>query len=337
MQRKPTANVEELMELVQRVRNYVNDARIHAALFADQPRYFRLCSAMDMVEDTTQGLRSYLSLPKSDADNGMSYLFVFGALQVLYVQQDAAFWLCEALGFPRDVAQLTGPEKWIYGPGNDHLSKVRSLRNSSIGHPVWRDRGPVSERGSYFIIQMSLSAGGFQLAASDAAGDRKYINVNIPELVGAQIQELEVVMKRALDEIGEAERAHRDRFKEQQLELMFSGLSYPIEKMHQAVRDEIFRHVGTYGVDAVQKSMDSFKERLAQRTEPFRKDLQLIYGQVNGALSRLTDFYSGRGDDAELADILVTFVSDRINELRAWARSLDDDYAPSNTDADGTT
>jgi hypothetical protein len=39
------------------------------------------------------------------------------------------------------------------------------LRNSSIGHPVWRNKGPESERGSYFIIQMSLSTSGFQLAA----------------------------------------------------------------------------------------------------------------------------------------------------------------------------
>lgn len=330
-----TANVEGLLDLVRGVRDYVNGARVHAALFAEQARYFRACSAMDMITDTAQALRAYMSLAADDSDHGSSYLVVFGALQVLYVQQDAAFWLCEALGFPRSVARLAGPEKWIHGPGNDCLSKVRSLRNSSIGHPVWRNRGPESERGSYFISQMSLGASGFELTAWNPSGDRTSTTVNIPDLVCAQIQELGAVLKRALDEISEAERAHRGRFRGRQLELTFGGLSHPLEKMHQAVREETFRAVGMYGVEAVRKSMSVFRESLAERGEPFREDLELIYGQLSGALSRLADFYNRRNDDRELADILATFVGDRINELREWASSLDDDYEPSATDGSG--
>jgi hypothetical protein len=332
-----TTSVEGLINLVRRMRDYVNDPRIHAALFAEQPRFVRACSAMDMIEDTAQALRSYLALAVKDSDHGTSYLVVFGALQVLYVQQDAVFWLCECLGFPRDVARLAGPEKWIHGPGNDRLSKVRSLRNSSIGHPVWRNKGPESERGSYFIIQMSLSTSGFQLAASNASGDRDYTDVDIPHLVNVQVQELEAVLKRALEEISEAERAHRERFTGQRLEMTFAGLSHPIEKMHQAVREETFRPVGMYGVEAVQRSLHVFRERLAEHGEPFREDLEFIYGQLNTALSRLTEFYNRRQDDHDLADILATFVGDRINELRDWARSLDEDYELSPVNADLAT
>ena len=235
------------------------------------------------------------------------------------------------------MARLAGPDKWIHGPGNDRLSKVRSLRNSSIGHPVWRNKGPESERGSYFIIQMSLRASGFQLASSNAAGDRNHTNVNIPNLVRVQIQELEAVLKRALDEISEAARAHRNRFKGQRLEMTFASLSHPMEKMHQAVREETFRPVGLYGVEAVQRSMHVFREKLAERGEPFREDLDLIYGQLTGALSRLAEFYNRREDDHQLAGILATFVGDHINELREWARSLDEDYEPSPADADLST
>ena len=88
---------------------------------------------------------------------------------------------------------------------------------------------------------------------------------------------------------------------------------------------------------AVQKSMNVFRERLAERGEPFPEDLESTYGQLNGALSRLVDFYSRRNDDRELADILATFVGDRINELREWARSLDDDYESSLADGGGKT
>jgi len=39
-----------------------------------------------------------------------------------------------------------------------------------------------------------------------------------------------------------------------------------------------------------------------------------------------------RNVDRELADILATFGGDRINELREWARLLDEDYESSLTD-----
>lgn len=286
---------------------------------------------MDMIEDTAQALRAYLSAAAGESDHSTAYLLVFGALQVLYVQQDAAFWLCEALGVPRSVARLAGPEKWIHGPGNARLSEVRSLRNSSVGHPVWRNRGPEAERGSYFISQMSLTASGFQLSALNAAGDRTQTGVNIPALVSAQVQELEAVMTRALDEIRASEQAHRDRFSGQPLEQTFVGLSHPLEKMHQAVREGTARPLGMYGVDATRKAMSIFAERLAERGEPFGEDLELIYGQLDGALSRLADFYNRRDDDRELAGILATFVGDRIDELRNWARSMDEHYQPAST------
>jgi hypothetical protein len=289
---------------------------------------------MDMIGDTTQALRSYLELAHTRTDNGTSYLVVFGALQVLYVQQDAVYWLCETLGFPRNVARVAGPEKWIHGPGNEPLSEIRSLRNSSIGHPVRRDR-PETQRGSYFIIQMSLSARGFTLMAANDAGQTETIGVDIPKLVQTQVQELEAVLKRGLEELTEAERQHRERFKGQRLEMIFAGLGYPMEKMHEAVRDATFRPVGMYGVEAVHHTMQTFRSKLEERGEPFREDLEQIYGQLNAALSRLTEFYECRNDDRELADILATFVGDRIEELREWARSKDEDYAaPADTDVD---
>ena len=117
--------------------------------FVDRPRFHRACSAMDMLGDTGQALRSYIHQCEGPVDIGSSYLLVSGALQVLYVQQDAAFWLCEALGAPRAVAQFSRPETWIRAAGNEYLAEVRDLRNSSVGHPVNRSQAPPAEQGSY--------------------------------------------------------------------------------------------------------------------------------------------------------------------------------------------
>jgi hypothetical protein len=127
-------NVEQLIALCERIRwDYVNEPRVHASLFADNARFRQACSAMDMIDDTSQALRAYAELCNSDVDKGTAYLVVFGALQVLYVQQDAVFWLCKSLGFPQAIASRPSPDKWIHAHGNEQLSEVRNLRHSSVG------------------------------------------------------------------------------------------------------------------------------------------------------------------------------------------------------------
>ncbi len=293
---------------------------------SDRARYLRLCSAMDMISDTSEALRAYLAMTHQGHDPGVSYLTVFGALQVLYVQQDAAADLCDCLGYPRDVVRAGS--QWVKLPDYAKLSEVRRLRAKSIGHPMNFHQGKGSPNASAFITRMSLSSAGFELRAIDHAGKRTTEHVNIPALVKAQLGILEVVLARALNEASADERKHREKFKEERLEQVFAGLGHPLEKLHDAVNDETFRPVGMYGVNAVRQTMRALQMKLHERNEPFRDGLAHIDRQLGGALSRLADFYEGRANDRELADILATFVGDRIDELRSWARSFDEDYAP---------
>ena len=152
-----------------------------------------------------------------------------------------------------------------------------------------------------------------------------------------QIAQLESALQSALDEIEVAEQQHRDKFKGQPLETIFARLSYPVEKLHEAVRDPTFRPVGVHDIEVVRRGMTDFRSKLEERGEPFREDLGLIYRQLNSALLRLADFYQGRADDRELGDILATFVGDRVEELLEWARSKDEDYGPPPEDADLST
>jgi hypothetical protein len=321
-------DVERLIALCDRIRwDYVNERRVHTALYADNARFRQVCSAMDMITDTSQALRSYGQLCATDVDLGIKYLGVFGALQVLYVQQDAVFWLCKNLGFPTAVAAFSGPDKWIRAKGNEALCEVRNLRHSSVGHPVNRQKGAPDEIGSYFIVQGTLSLNGFQMVFADDAGQREFIDVPVFALVQTQIVQLEATLQTALDEIAMSEQQHRDTFKAQRLETIFTAIEYPIAKMHEAVCEVSFRPVGTHHVERVQNAMATFRAKLDERGEPFRADLQLIYDQLNVALPRLTDFYAARADDSPLADVLATFVRDRVDELREWARSMDESYA----------
>jgi len=282
---------------------------------------------MDMLADTGQALRSYIRQCEGPVDLGSSYLLVFGALQVLYVQQDAAFWLCQAIGAPRDVAQFSGPERWIRAEGNEHLAELRNLRNSSVGHPVNRSQAPATERGSYFIVQMSLAATGFQLVARNDVGRSRRAHVPVLGLVESQLKVLTRLIRKARAELVTAERSHKKKFVGHALAATWNSVNYAIEKMHESVEDAAFRPVGTYGVDVVRRAMSDFRQELEQRDEPFGDGLVDLYGQLDCALTRLTGFFEGNDEDMELARILAVFVADRREELASWARQLDEEYA----------
>ena len=95
------------------------------------------------------------------------------------------------------------------------------------------------------IVSESLTqdTSGFALIAANDAGHVETIGVDIPRLVQTQVQELQAVLKRGLDELTETDREHRRRFKGQSLEIVFGGLEHPLEKLHEAVGDETFRQV----------------------------------------------------------------------------------------------
>src|SRR5205809_356036 len=108
-----------------RIRDIVNSARRRHALLQDRQRWLRLASAMDVIGDTQLAIRAYLDEPiKTIRSTGWSYLIVYGILQVLYVQQDAAKTLATCLNLPFELPA--------------EIVNTRDIRNDSIGHPTGR-------------------------------------------------------------------------------------------------------------------------------------------------------------------------------------------------------
>src|SRR4051794_31794598 len=97
-----SARAEDPVEAAERrIRDIVNTARRSSALLQNRQQWFQLCSAMDAIGDTQLAVRAFLDEPMKDAkSDGWSYLVVYGILQVLYVQQDAAKMLASCLKLP---------------------------------------------------------------------------------------------------------------------------------------------------------------------------------------------------------------------------------------------
>ncbi len=111
-----------------RIRDLINTPRKQYLLMKQMNLWSQLCSCLDVIGDTELAIAAYIHKEFSQ-NTGANYLAVYGLLQTLFLQQDALFHLCEALGIgdPRD--------------NYPRLKEIREDRNASVGHPTKLKRG----------------------------------------------------------------------------------------------------------------------------------------------------------------------------------------------------
>jgi hypothetical protein len=103
---------------------------------------------MDVVDDVDSALAAYLD-NEFPEETGEKYLRIYGAMQGLFIQQDALL----------DLIKAIHPAKGICL--NDVLKDIREARNASVGHPTQLKRkGALSAHG---IVQHSMRKDGFSL------------------------------------------------------------------------------------------------------------------------------------------------------------------------------
>jgi hypothetical protein len=62
-------------------RDLINEARMKRPLIDDRSRWNKLCSAMDVIEDTSMAVTSYSS-QQDTSDKGKLYLETYGLLRL---------------------------------------------------------------------------------------------------------------------------------------------------------------------------------------------------------------------------------------------------------------
>ncbi|MFH1733652.1 MAG: hypothetical protein ABIE92_02995, partial [bacterium] len=124
--------MNELQKKVNEIRNRISHYLRINRLLRNDGKWARICSALDTIEDTEEAIYYYNeNLSVELGDFGLLYLSVYGVLQSLFVQQDAARHLCEALS-----SELN--EKYEFKK-EQNLERIRTIRNETIGHPT---KGP---------------------------------------------------------------------------------------------------------------------------------------------------------------------------------------------------
>jgi len=299
------------------IRNYGQDPRHHERLFADKFLWHQIWSAMDIIDDVDSATNAYLD-NEFPTDIGERYLRVYGAMQGLFLQQDALSDLIKAIHPAKEIRQ------------NDVLKDVREARNASVGHPTQLKRkGELSTHG---IVQNSMSKEGFNLLSYPSEDGKVFQYIPVRELIEKQRAENVRILSEVVNDLREQERAHRTQFQNIKLVQAFNLVSYAFEKIFEQARRDSAAPLGRWAVDHLQKALDDFAHLLKQRglSVDAYDSIKYLYEEASHPLGELTKYVSKEPSEAlsdRSAIVFATALQGHFDRLRHMAGEIDKEYA----------
>ena len=309
-----------LDERISKIRDLINNSRKQHQLLQDDVLWHMLCSCMDTVEDTELALESFLKKDADGSDEGRNYLRIYGALQALFVQQEAVKNLHEALKIPYTE--------------DSSLEKIRHIRTDAAGHPTNRGR----KKAFNFINRSTLSSRGFQLITyyREHSGNGKLNfedekDINVPDLIATQKNVFVGVLNNIIETLKEEEVEHRKKFMHKKLTDSFQDTSSLFQKVLEATLsiDSPRAELVGANVDQILKSIETFKAGLSERDEP-DDNIEHIYESLDYALQHIKAYFHVPEEthiQREDTYIFAVFAQRQVAELEGIAQEIDERYS----------
>ncbi len=308
-----TKRIKRIGGLEESVRKYINTTRYQNHLLRDSDNWSQICSSLDTIGDTLCSQQAYLSSEYPSSD-GLKYIFTYGLLQALFIQQDAMSHLSEAFGIKFELT--------------DRLKEIRLLRNASIGHPT---KNKIKGVTCYnYISRMSLSQKGFTLMRSSGRKSIEFFDINIYEMVCDQLKDIEASYELLAFKLKEADQMHRDKYKDNLLiDIFHSSMGYNFNKVAEGIHSP---HSGKplLALSMLKLIRDTYEEFEVSLLE--RGDLndytKYELDEYNHALSRLESYL--KGDDSTMtgsdARIYHFYIYEQHSHFEQIAKEIDDEY-----------
>lgn len=305
--------MKSISNLEGEIRDLINHPRKRYFLLKDPAQWYKLCSSMDAIGDTEIAIDSYLESLNKPAQTGELYIFLYGILQVLFVQQDAVKHLNEALELK-------------YEP-NKSLEAIREIRNDSIGHPTKRGGG--KGHAFNFITRISMTRAGFTLITTYPDRNSTFKEVNVRQLISEQRDELRKTLENAISYLNKEAMEHKNRHKDEKLaDIFHPSLHYYYEKIGEAIFGNSPKEFGAGILNLVAEIPKTFKEALVKREIFEAYDLEDVFEWTEYPLSKLMLYFEGTVDNLNNKDayIYLSYLRKQIDELHQIAKEIDEDY-----------
>lgn len=297
------------------VRKHINTTRYQTDLLKNSDNWNQICSSLDTIGDTIFSIEDYLTTeyPKN---TGLKYIYTYGLLQSLFIQQDALKHLSEAFEVEFKI--------------NEQLRSIRAIRNASIGHPT---KNQVSKIVYYnYISRISLSKYGFTLMRSSKNDRNEFIEVNLLSILETQLEEIEKSHKSISSKLIEADRMHKEKYKEKLIvDIFHSSMDYYFSKVAEGIYTTSQAHDRSFGLSmlkSIEKTYAEFENTLTQRNE---LDDYTSYDleQYKHAIKVLKSFINGESDKLTERDarIYLYYIREEHSHFVKIAEELDEEYS----------
>lgn len=310
-----------MYKYTRKIRDLINNPRKQFNLLKNLKFWNQLCSSLDVIEDADLAIEAYLkgTFPK---DDGVKYLQLYGVLQALFIQQDAVEHLCESLSLPK------------FNPRADAmLSKIRDIRNASIGHPTRKDR-PKSKPVTYhYISRPTILKQSFQLISFDGSGKPGLENIDLGNMISNQRTILAGILQKTAQKLRSEERLHKGKFRMDKLKKIFSQAHYFVEKIYDGLKEPA---MGKVGLNMVREEvLAKFKSKLKERglSIDTYDSIKHIFEILEYPISELIVFFesSDKGKKPNItpqtAYIFQFFIRKQIEALEEIAKEIDAEYS----------
>ena len=319
---------QTLYDLAKRLRDLVNRVRRHERLWRGPTRDWHVVtSGLDMVQDTAWALETYAGeVDDLNEDKPHAYIRIFGVLNGLVIQQDAAFQLFRGVGAPKAVVEFATSGAWASSIPS--LARARQIRIAGAGHPVeWGEKKNVPT--STFIVQQSVNSRGCQLILRRHDGKTEWQRVSLKALIEGQHEALAEQCRMAITELKADDEEHRMKYVSTPLTSIFKACDYWTPKVALAVYDSEPSELGLGGLQTVEDALQRFRTALTERDRPFEEPLLVLYRHADYSVRMLREYFqNGRaGLDREMAEILADHLYATVGRVIEIAEEIDNEYA----------
>ncbi len=309
----------DIEQYISDVRDIINRPRKQSLLLKEKKVWNQLTSSMDVIQDTDIAIDSYLEneFPK---DYGEKYIWIYGVLQNLFVQQDAVKNLIESLDLNPSV------EKPL-----EKIRDIRDIRNKATGHPTKKGWGK-SKFTFHFISRSTINRNGFQLMSCMENDQIKFSNIYITEHIKKQRGIIIKILGNIMKELNKEETAHKKKFTNEKLADIFpKTLHNIISKLFEAVYSKTHpKPFGILQIKIIEETLEEFKQALIKRDLWNVYDtIDHLYYDISFPICELEKYFNMKRYSKPAyrrAYIYMFFIQKKLDELKELAMGIDEDY-----------
>lgn len=306
-------------DLINRIRKHINRTKKQSEILPFRLRWNKLTSALNVLEDTSWAVEYYLEADYPKDVKG-KYLFLYGLLQALYVQQDAVRSIYFGL-FDKEL------KKGI----SSHIQKalkVRNLRNDTIGHPT--DLGESTKKEldlkqvySISIAQFSMTKESFYYCkynAKDRSND-SIENVNVMQAIEDNAKCINDILQRVVNDLDKEFKEYIEKHRDRKMADIFNTLHYAEEK---ALLDDVMQ---SWGYNATKEMVTKCEEELKKRYGSVEvvESFKFLLDDIHALHALIDDIYDICNESQErVRYYLVELLFVKLHELEDYCRETDE-------------